>query len=240
MKHIRSLTLVLFVTLISLFIWADNGELYTSGKLSSSLINCIVQDKYGYIWIGTEYGLNKFDGYRFTTYFHDAKDSTSITNNTISSFLVDKKGDLWVGSAKGLMRYDYEHNNFKRYHFTNGRHPRIYSIIESPQGDVLIGTAGYGLYQANKGKHTITQTPLSAEKDSDIFFTHIYYDDHKYLWQSSHLSTFSRFSRQGNKTTCRNFNSPCGAPVASCSIVITRFSLSVCMASYTMTIPLPR
>ena len=214
MKHIRPMTTALFTFLISLFIWADNGELYTSGKLSSSLINCIVQDKYGFIWIGTEYGLNKFDGYRFTTYFHDAKDSTSITNNTISSFLVDKKGDLWVGSAKGLMRYDYEHNNFKRYHFANGRHPRIYSIIEGPKGNVLIGTAGYGLYQANKGKHTITLTPLSAEKDSNIFFTHIYYDEHKYLWKSSHLATFSRFFRQGNKTTCRNFKSPCGAPVS--------------------------
>ncbi len=214
MKHIRSCATTLLVALISLFIWADNGELYTSDKLSSSLINCIVQDKYGYIWIGTEYGLNKFDGYRFTTYFHDAKDSTSINNNTISSFLVDKEGNLWVGSAKGLMRYDYEKNNFKRYHFASGRQPRIYSIIESPKGDVLIGTAGYGLYRANKEHHTITLTPLSAEKDSNIFFTHIYYDKHKYLWQSSHLSTFCRFSLQGNKATCRNFKSPCGAPVA--------------------------
>ena len=47
--------------------WADTGKLYTSGKLSSSLIECICQDKYGYLWIGTEYGLNKFDGYRFST-----------------------------------------------------------------------------------------------------------------------------------------------------------------------------
>ena len=58
--------------------WADTGKLYTSGKLSSSLIECICQDKYGYLWIGTEYGLNKFDGYRFSTYIYEKDDTTSI------------------------------------------------------------------------------------------------------------------------------------------------------------------
>jgi len=61
--------------------WADTGKLYTSGKLSSSLIECICQDKYGYLWIGTEYGLNKFDGYRFSTYIYEKDDTTSIVDN---------------------------------------------------------------------------------------------------------------------------------------------------------------
>ena len=143
MKHIRHCLTALFAIAISLMVWADSGELFTSGKLSSSLINCIVQDKYGYIWVGTEYGLSKFDGYRFTNYLHNEEDTTSITDNIISDLLVDKKGNLWIGCAKGLMRYNYETNDFARLQFPDGRKPRIYSMVESHNGDILLGTAGY-------------------------------------------------------------------------------------------------
>lgn len=71
---------------------ADNGFLIPAQQLSSSLINCIVQDRYGLMWIGTEYGLSRFDGYHFTNYFHDDNDTTSLSSNTITSFLIDKNG----------------------------------------------------------------------------------------------------------------------------------------------------
>lgn len=64
------------------------------------MIKCVTQDKYGYIWIGTEYGLNKFDGYRFTHYLTDSKDTTSIASNDITDFFVDKDGQLWIGCEK--------------------------------------------------------------------------------------------------------------------------------------------
>ena len=81
MKYTKHCLTAFMAIIISLMVWADRGELFTSGKLSSSLINCIVQDKYGYIWVGTEYGLSKFDGYRFTNYLHNEEDTTSITDN---------------------------------------------------------------------------------------------------------------------------------------------------------------
>ena len=222
MKHIRHYLTALFAIALSLMVWADSGELFTSGKLSSSLINCIVQDKYGYIWVGTEYGLSKFDGYRFTNYLHNEEDTTSITDNIISDLLVDKKGNLWIGCAKGLMRYNYETNNFSRLQFPDGRKPRIYSMVESHCGDILLGTAGYGLYSVkNNGiektannRFTIRWERAYAERDSDVFFTHIYEDKHHYLWQSSHLSTFTRFIEKQGKVQRKDFKSPYGAPVA--------------------------
>ena len=222
MKHIRHCLTALFAIALSLMVWADSGELFTSGKLSSSLINCIVQDKYGYIWVGTEYGLSKFDGYRFTNYLHNEEDTTSITDNIISDLLVDKKGNLWIGCAKGLMRYNYETNNFSRLQFPDGRKPRIYSMVESHRGDILLGTAGYGLYSVkNNGiektannRFTIRWERAYAERDSDVFFTHIYEDKHQYLWQSSHLSTFTRFIEKQGKVQRKDFKSPYGAPVA--------------------------
>lgn len=222
MKHIRHCLTALFAIALSLMVWADSGELFTSGKLSSSLINCIVQDKYGYIWVGTEYGLSKFDGYRFTNYLHNEEDTTSITDNIISDLLVDKKGNLWIGCAKGLMRYNYETNNFSRLQFPDGRKPRIYSMVESHRGDILLGTAGYGLYSVkNNGiektannRFTIRWERAYAERDSDVFFTHIYEDKHHYLWQSSHLLTFTRFIEKQGKVQRKDFKSPYGAPVA--------------------------
>ena len=222
MKHIRHYLTALFAIALSLMVWADSGELFTSGKLSSSLINCIVQDKYGYIWVGTEYGLSKFDGYRFTNYLHNEEDTTSITDNIISDLLVDKKGNLWIGCAKGLMRYNYETNNFSRLQFPDGRKPRIYSMVESHRGDILLGTAGYGLYSVkNNGiektannRFTIRWERAYAKRDSDVFFTHIYEDKHHYLWQSSHLLTFTRFIEKQGKVQRKDFKSPYGAPVA--------------------------
>lgn len=222
MKHIRHYLTALFAIALSLMVWADSGELFTSGKLSSSLINCIVQDKYGYIWVGTEYGLSKFDGYRFTNYLHNEEDTTSITDNIISDLLVDKKGNLWIGCAKGLMRYNYETNNFSRLQFPDGRKPRIYSMVESHCGDILLGTAGYGLYSVKdngiektaNNRFTIRWERAYAERDSDVFFTHIYEDKHHYLWQSSHLLTFTRFIEKQGKVQRKDFKSPYGAPVA--------------------------
>ena len=213
MKPTRQTILIILCGLLSLLVWADSGELYTSGKLSSSLINCITQDKYGYIWVGTEYGLSKFDGYRVTNYLHDEKDTTSITDNIISGFLVDKKGNLWIACAKGLMRYNYETNNFTRLPFPDGRKPRVYSLIENHRGDILMGTAGFGLYSIKHDKRSITRERQYAERDSDVFFTHIYEDRYHYLWQSSHLSTFTRFTENHGRIARKYFKSPCGAPV---------------------------
>ena len=55
-----------------------NGKLFSTGKLSYSDVTCVTQDGYGYIWIGTTYGLDRFDGYRFYNYRYSSSDSTSI------------------------------------------------------------------------------------------------------------------------------------------------------------------
>ena len=199
--------------LITIIVMADSSRLYTSDKLSSSLINCVTQDKYGFMWIGTEYGLSKFDGYKFTNYLHNNKDTTSIADNIISSFLVDKEGRLWIGCAKGLMRYNATNDNFIQYHFPDGRKPRIYDIIESRNGDILMGTAGFGLYSIKRCTDKIKYEKQYSTRDSNMFYTHIFEDSHGYLWQGSHLNRFTRFSKYKNKVKITYYDSPCGAPV---------------------------
>ncbi len=150
-KKRYTLLIVLLSMAAALIMRADVSRLYTSDRLSSSLTDCVVQDKYGYLWIGTEYGLNKFDGYRFTNYFSSVSDTMTIVDNEVVKVLADGEGRLWVGCSKGLARYDYEHNNFVRYRFPDNRRPRVNSLMVNSSGDLLIGTAGYGLYFIRKG-----------------------------------------------------------------------------------------
>ena len=67
--------------------------------LAQSTVETMIQDRKGYIWIGTNDGLNKYNGYDFKVYRHDEKDINSIANNYIVDLQEDKSGNIWVGTA---------------------------------------------------------------------------------------------------------------------------------------------
>ena len=69
--------------------------------MSQGTVNCIAQDKYGYIWLGTQDGLNKFDGLNFTIYKNDPNVRTSISDNFITSIAEDYNGHLCIGTRSG-------------------------------------------------------------------------------------------------------------------------------------------
>lgn len=83
-----------------------------SDGLSQSEILCIFQDSEGYMWIGTQNGLNKFDGYTFEQFFNDQTDSTSISNSWIFGITEDQNGLIWVGTKGGLNSYDKKTGHF--------------------------------------------------------------------------------------------------------------------------------
>src|SRR5262245_32336219 len=75
--------------------------------LSQLAANTIAQDAAGFIWVGTEDGLNRYDGYTFQTLRHDRADSHSITNDFIGDVEVDSSGALWVATdGGGIVRRD--------------------------------------------------------------------------------------------------------------------------------------
>jgi ligand-binding sensor domain-containing protein/signal transduction histidine kinase len=75
--------------------------------LSSGQVRSILQDSFGFIWIGTPDGLNRFDGKQFDIYRHKAEDSNSITNNIVNALALDARGRVWVATNKGLCFFDY-------------------------------------------------------------------------------------------------------------------------------------
>jgi len=67
--------------------------------LSQNTIQCILQDKRGFMWFGTMNGLNRFDGYKFTIFQPDAADAGTISSNDIQAIIEDKNGKLWIGTT---------------------------------------------------------------------------------------------------------------------------------------------
>jgi ligand-binding sensor domain-containing protein/class 3 adenylate cyclase/HD superfamily phosphodiesterase len=74
--------------------------------LSQSYVNCVVQDKQGFMWFGTQDGLNKYDGYHFKIYKNNPKEANSISNNYIHDIKVDDLGNLWIATDNGLNKFD--------------------------------------------------------------------------------------------------------------------------------------
>lgn len=83
-----------------------------SDGLSQSEILCIFQDSEGYMWFGTQNGLNKFDGYSFEQFFNDPADTTTISNNWIFDIAEDADGNIWIGAKGGLNKYDKSTGHF--------------------------------------------------------------------------------------------------------------------------------
>ncbi|MBQ5434850.1 MAG: molecular chaperone DnaJ [Bacteroidales bacterium] len=95
-------TLFILALLLSLGrLTAQTGHFIPSEFFSSGLINTLCQDKYGSIWIATDYGLNRYDGYKFQTFLHDDDDPWSICDNGAVAMLCDQKGRVWVGIFGG-------------------------------------------------------------------------------------------------------------------------------------------
>ena len=163
----RKLLFLLYNLSFCLMMTGQTRHFYTSERLSSNLISCICQDQAGYIWIGTEYGLNRYDGYRFTNYLHDANNATTVLSNNITSLFVDKQGSLWVGTGIGLMHYNSDTEQFERLTLPCKALPRINDIIQEDDRHLLIGTAGYGLFRVNTVSRKAEQVENYAQGDLD-------------------------------------------------------------------------
>jgi len=81
-------------------------RLDTRDGLSNSQINYLFQDSRGYIWIGTSYGLNRYDGYRFHTYFSDARDTMTLRNNYVDHIWENYDGKLWLKQGMNYSLFD--------------------------------------------------------------------------------------------------------------------------------------
>lgn len=116
--------------------------------LSQNTVQTILQDHAGFLWFGTEEGLNRFDGYDFVVFKHDAQDPKSLPDDVVSALHEDRHRRLWVGTASGLSLFDRQTGTFAPVPSVSRR---VTSIIEDPDGTLWIATWGEGLFERDPG-----------------------------------------------------------------------------------------
>lgn len=167
-----------------------NVNVTTVNGLSQNTINSLYKDHYGFMWFGTQDGLNKYDGYKVTVYKHNINNPHSLPANHITSICEDKEGNLWVGTrTEGVSRYDRSRNvflNFKSSASNSGSISNniITTLYKDKRSNLWVGTAnGLNLFDKPSGKFKKFMS-ISGDINtlSDNNITAIFEDDNQRLW----------------------------------------------------------
>jgi len=157
--------------------------------LSNNTIECIFQDTRGFMWIGTQDGLNRYDGIKVTSYKNDPKDSSSISDNFIRCIYEDHNHTLWVGTTYGLNKFNDSTNTFIQYKF-NPNNPKgisnntVTCIYQDSKDNLWVTTYnGLNLFdrQHNMFKHLI-HDPNKKNSISNNQVNSVFEDSHHNLW----------------------------------------------------------
>ncbi|HEY0799701.1 MAG TPA: two-component regulator propeller domain-containing protein, partial [Steroidobacteraceae bacterium] len=151
-------------------------RLSTAQGLSQTRVQQIVQDDSGFIWFGTQYGLNRYDGYKFKVFAHDSSRTNSLGGMYIYSLFKDRSGILWIGSDQTLDRFDPRTEAFTHYRLqprdSNAGGVLVSHINQDHDGYIWLAT-GAGLFRLDPATGKTTQfqhdpnDPLSLS-DSDV------------------------------------------------------------------------
>jgi ligand-binding sensor domain-containing protein/two-component sensor histidine kinase len=145
--------------------------------LSHNKVNCILQDNRGFVWLGTDDGLNRYDGKAFLQFRHRPNDTTTISGNIVTDLIEDKEGRLWIATADGgLSRYDFRlppRQQFKQYKHVPGNAAsipinNITALLEDSLHFLWLGTSGRSVLRFNKVTEHFDDITKSAKTILDL------------------------------------------------------------------------
>jgi ligand-binding sensor domain-containing protein/two-component sensor histidine kinase len=157
-------------------------EHFTYEQGLSSPVTLIAQDHYGFLWLGTRDGLNRFDGRNFIVFRNIPGDASSLPNNIINSIFIDSRNRIWVATNGGLAYYDFADDVFHpvEYDVTQeklDRH-RVHAVAEGTDHSIWFATRTI-LHQWNEDGN-VTSYPLSTP--GDLLIKHLFIDQHDRKW----------------------------------------------------------
>jgi len=166
--------------------------------LSSNVVNTIHKDSFGYMWFGSDDGLNRFDGQKFSVYRHKGDDSTSIASNEILAIYEDRSRNLWIGTGSGLVLYNRKMDSFKNYRET--KNMAITSI--SSDGNEDIWVAGYGgLYVLSSRTGFMAPINFKRREDREAIRSQpimsMFRDRHNRMWLGTRRGLYLYQPREG-------------------------------------------
>ncbi len=163
-----------------LMIWATVGTLLTAQTamqfmtadgISDNNVLCGLRDQYGFVWLGTNNGLNCFDGTQNTIYRNMVEENASFENNTITA-LYEHGSDIWFGGSFGLYVYHRSTNTFSRFNKKTKYgvviSATVQNIVRGQDGKIWIGTLGQGLFIYDPTTEELTQDSRHGSFISDV------------------------------------------------------------------------
>lgn len=193
--------LFLIFTLLLSFSWAFAQQKdytfinYNSRNgLSSNSINTIIKDKYGFMWFGSEDGLNRFDGQSFKSYRHKESDPTSLHRGAITSITQDKSGNIWVGTNFALSLYNPNIDAFDNFDFS--KYGWINCILADYKGKIWVGTYS-GLFLFDPKTKTVKPVKIETGQKSKVI-NYVFEDKRNNIWVGTE-NGLHRFDRNTEK-----------------------------------------
>ena len=190
LKKILAMVCILFCMSIST-IYANLSENFNfknitiEDGLSQATVKIIYQDSKGYIWIGTDDGLNRYNGYEFKHYKYDEYNKNSITNNYITDIIEDKNGYIWVSTTNGLSKIDTDKDEIKNYYSEqyNGNllDSNLWRLLYTKEGELIVFSInGINLY--NEENDTFDSIILKENKIQSQFIYSVKEDSKGHIW----------------------------------------------------------
>ena len=142
--------------------------------LSQNTVTCMLQDPTGFLWLGTQDGLNRYDGYEFKVYRNDAADPASLPHDWILSLALDPSGDLWIGTeGGGFARWRRAADAFDTYRLRLGdprslSGDRVSVITRDPRGSLWLGTFEAGLHRFDPETETFQHFRNDPDDDASL------------------------------------------------------------------------
>lgn len=161
----------------------------TREGLASNTVNAILKDRYGFLWFGTEDGLDRFDGTGFTVYRNKPNDTTSLQANEILALHEDAAGNLWIGTSGGsLSLYNRKKDAFINFPANGGRRGLsnnvIRDICHDENGNIwIVHYTGVNILDPKTGK--VSSLPLTNGQKgqaAEITGTAIFRDSRNNIW----------------------------------------------------------
>jgi signal transduction histidine kinase/ligand-binding sensor domain-containing protein/DNA-binding response OmpR family regulator len=179
------------------------SHLEVNDGLSRNWIKCIFKDSKGFVWFGTNSGLNRFDGYKCEVFQENNSDSTAIAGNDINVIIEDNEGNL--GTDKGVSVLDLETYKFRRINLLSssplfcGDIAYITAMAIDPEGNILVGTHN-GLFLINTKKHSyrhiLIDEQLCFSQINSI--TAITYDNTSSFWIGASNGSIIKYNQNSN------------------------------------------
>lgn len=163
-------------------------HLTTQQGLSQNSVISIAQDKEGFMWFGTQSGLQKYDGYRFQHFQHDPKNKTTISSGIVTTITFDAGGDLWAGIFPNTVNvFERDTNQFKHYIIPIKKTEGFIQKILPVNDEIWVGSDG-GIAIINPSNQSIKNLEYFSE--NNIYIVNMFKDNYNNIWVISKTSVF--------------------------------------------------